>query len=335
MIKVDTIYGIDDSEEIVPILKTLKKAIKISKSGDIISLMPGSYDPFQIRSMNSKFELKIAGSGSNTICHQSTFEGFFDFCYENLKLDSCNIISSSSNFSFRDIKFMAMNTINFSQYSDSIDNETKTYITFERCRFEHNFQIIILSGNYVISFKSCEIAGKIPLIFAKRGELVMRLSNTDFENPILFNKDCIVEIQYTCCNFTCPIYQGKESLIISKDSLYGSPNLFNKRLNNSPASLVSDEPLTNKSDNVEYQKEFYGAILIKSDDFSELEANKYTKVIFNTGNLPLTIKLPKEADNGHIITICSLSEIIINDEIYNERNIRFAYIYECGWIKLL
>lgn len=332
MIKVDTIYGNDNSEEEPRVMKTLKNAIKVSKSGDTISLMPGSYDPFQIRSKKTNFELKIIGSGSNTICHESNFEGFFDLSYENLKIDTCNITSSSSNFLFKDIKFIAMNNIHLSEYNG--DN-SKNYIIFERCRFEHNFQIIILGGSYVISFKSCEIMGKIPLIFAKKGELIIRISNTDFETPILFNKDCIVEIQHTCCNFTCPIYQGRESLIISRDNLYGSPSLsqINGLLNKREGS---DGSLTcNVNEDINYQKEFYGGILIKSDDFPELQAHKYTKVIFNNGSIPLTVKLSEEAENGHIITICSFSKIIVDEIEYDEKMIKFAYIYDYGWIKLL
>ena len=281
MIKVDTIYGVDIIEDgNVPYysdipLKTLTKAIEISKSGDIISLLPSTHEPFQIRSKTTHFELKIIGSGNNTLCPQSAFEGFFDISYENIKIESCYIKSSSSNFNFKDVKFVTMNTIILEAYHENKSEDPRTHIIFERCKFDYNFQIIIKNGNYVLSFKSCEIKGKIPLVFAKRGDITIKISNTDFENPILMNVDCVAEIQYTCCNFTCPIYNGKETLLYTKDNMIGSTSPFERERSvinydkggcyeTSPNS--ENKPKIDKKNSIEYLREFYGAIMINSDE---------------------------------------------------------------------
>lgn len=345
MIKVDTIYGNDIDENDNNTLRTLTKAMEISKTGDSISLMPGNYDSFSIKSITTNFELKIIGSGANTVCPQSTFEGFFDFTYENLKIDNCDIKSNSSNFIFRDVKFASMNTIQLSGYNESKNNNSKTYIVFEKCRFNHNFQIIILSGSYVISFKSCEIAGKIPLIFAKKGEVTIRMSNTDFESPILLNKESICEIQYTCCNFTCPIYQGKEVLVISKDNIYNATPTIPGRpqslsiLGSGSSDEMSDSEFKDKSGSINKDREFYGGIVCNSDDFGEIPAHKYTKVIYNKGTNPLFVKLPKIVDNGHILKIISKSPILIDIPIEDHDNksvgvLDLVWIYPNGWLKI-
>ena len=349
MIKVDAIYGIDTNEEVdnyyysdIP-LKTLTKAIEVSKSGDVISLMPGTHEPFNIRAKTSHFELKIIGCGNNTICSQSAFEGFFDISYENLKIDTCYIISSSSNFNFKDVKFVSMNTMHLEAYHENKSEDPRTHIVFDRCKFDHNFQIIIKNGNYVLSFKSCEIKGRIPLVYAKRGDITIKVSNTDFENPILLNVDCVAEIQHTCCNFTCPIYNGKETLIYTKDNIMGSSPPFERTRSSSNYDkggydenteiipINEDQLKTNKKKNIEYLRELYGAIMVNSDELEELPLHRYTKLVVNQGNTPLTIKLPKETDNGHIITIYSYGPLIIGENTYKPGYVRLGWIYPNGW----
>ena len=332
MLKVDTIYGNDDNSEC---FKTLEKAIEISKSGDSISLMPGTYDSFQVRSKTTNFELKITGSGSNTVCSNSNFDGFFDITYENLKVDICNINSSSSNFIYRDVKFVSMNTMTLSGYENTLSENPRTFIVFDKCTFGYNFQIILLSGIYVISFKNCNISGKIPLIFAKKGELVVKISNTDFETPILHNKNSIVEIQHTCCNFTCPIYQGNECLVYTKDNFYNSTPEIKER-SVSLIGYMSSEPIESLKSGTDdnYEAELYAAIMMNSDDYDELRIHRYTKLVVNKGKKLLSLSLPKETSNGHILMIYSDSEVEVDFDVYDERIIKMAWIYNYGWIKL-
>lgn len=325
MLRVDTIYGDDDNLEC---FKTIGKAIEISKTGDTISLMPGTYDSFQIRSKTTNFELKIQGSGFNTVCSQSNFEGFFDITYENLKIDISSISASSSNFIFREVKFVNFNTMNLSSFHSILNENIHNYIVFERCTFGRNFQIIVNNGDYVISFKSCSISGKIPLIFAKSGTVTIKISNTDFEYPILMNKNAFVEIQHTCCNFNCPIYQGKESLIYTKDTLSSFSPLERER------SVSNTFEHIKGGDNIEYEKELYAAIVIDSDNDEEIPIHKYTKLVVNTGTSLLYVKFPLEAPNGHIVLIYSKGPIEVKGTIYDERIIKYAWIYDHGWLKL-
>lgn len=363
MIRVDASYGID-IDEISDIniydttFKTLTQAIKISKTGDNILLMPGTYEPPEIKSRTNHFECKITGSGNNTISSQSSFEGFFNFSYENLKLDNILIKSTSSNFSFKDVNFISMCTMQLETYHDNKTEDHRTHIVFDRCSFNHNFQIIIENGSYVLSFKSCIIKGKIPLIYAKRGDITIKISNTDFEYPILSNKDCIAEIQHTSCNFTCPIYTGKDTLIYTKDNFLSISPLQERGRSVSNSAILIDKGFKSydedcyddrdgdledihirerksstgeKISSIRYQKELYGAIIMDSSVYEELPIHRFTKLVVNKGMDPLTVKLPKEAENGHILEIFSEGPILIGTNIYNDKYLKLAWIYSYGW----
>lgn len=363
MIHVDTSYGIDtdyiEGKNIYDnTFKTLTQAIKISKTGDSILLMPGTYEPPEIKSRTNHFELKITGSGNNTISSQTSFEGFFNFSYENLKVDNVLIKSTSSNFTFKDVSFISLCTIQLETYHDNKSEDHRTHIIFDRCLFNHNFQIIIESGSYVLSFKSCTIKGKIPLVYAKRGDITIKLSNTDFEYPILSNKDCVAEIQHISCNFTCPIYKGKETLVYTKDILLSVSPLQERGRSISSAVLIEkgiksydedidgdlediDAPMLERKSSLSkthqinntnrYQRELYAAIIMDSDEFEELPVHKFTKLVVNKGMSPLTIKLPKEAENGHQVEIFSDGPIIIGTSTYNDKYLKLSWIYSYGW----
>lgn len=359
MLKVDMVCGIDPDENLINnhydlTLKTLTKAIKISKSKDSILLRPGTYEPFEISSRGDHFELKIIGTGNNTICSESFFEGFFDFTYENLKIENTCIKSSSSNFSYKDVNFVSLNTMQLQSYHENKSEDHRTHIIFERCTFNHNFQIVVESGSYVLTFKSCIIKGKIPLVYGKRGDITIKISNTDFEYPIFSNKDCYAEIQHTVCNFTCPIYKGKETLVYTKDNLQSvSPlqergrSISNAIFVNKGNEVIDDyiEDIIEEGDNdgikfsllkdpkntTSYQRELYGAIIIDSSDFPTLELFKFTRLVVNNGRKPLNIILPKEAENGHQLEIFSKGPLIINSKEYKCRYIKMAWIFSYGW----
>ena len=350
MIRVDASYGIDidNIENIYDItFKTLTQAIKISKTCDNILLMPGTYEPPEIKSRTNHFELKIIGSGNNTVSSQTSFEGFFNFSYENLKLDNILIKSTSSNFSFKDVSFISLCTMQLETYHDNKSEDHRTHIIFDRCVFNHNFQIIIENGSYVLSFKSCTIKGKIPLVYAKRGDITIKISNTDFEYPILSNKDCIAEIQHISCNFNCPIYKGKETLVYTKDNILSISPLQERGRSISNAVFIEkgirsyDEEnefenyeLNGKksiSNNINYQKELYAAIIMDSNEYHELPIHKFTKLVVNKGTNSLKIKLPKEVENGHLLEIFSEGPIIIDTITYNNKYLKLSWIYSYGW----
>lgn len=346
MIKVDNIYGIDRDfvpsiKDENPYLNTISKAIELSKSSDVISLSPGTYDPYHIKSSTNVFELTIIGSGSNSICPQSSYEGFFDLTFENVKIDNMEIISSSSNFTFRDTKFTTLNVMQLGRYSKNIGDIHQTYIVFDRCKFGYNYQIILNDGNYVISFKSCEITGKIPIVFARKGSLILNISSTDFSNSILMNRNCMAEIHHSCCNFNCPIYQGKETLVQTKDYLFNiSPSVtttefFERERSSSTLAVPDIDLLYNKSENDQNNekllRELRGAIMLNSDTYPVLDVHKYTKLIVNNGSEILTLNLPEDSENGHILTIYSNSNVIINKVKYTNKIIKLAWIFGHGW----
>jgi hypothetical protein len=330
MLKVNIILENDDilNNE----FQTLSKAIEVSKSGDNISVSPGSYEPIQINSKITPFELKIEGSGMNTICSQFIFDGFFDFTFQNLKIENINMTTSSSNFNFYDVKFITMNKIILNSYKDILGEDPRTTIIFEKCRFGNNFQIELLSGSYVISFKSCEFKGIIPTIYAKKGEINVKISNTDFEESFLYNKNAIVEIQHTSCNFNCPIYKGKECLVYTKDNICGSttPLISNLFLFNEKKEKENSEIKEEKEWDHE-KKELYGAITINSEDYNNLKLHEYTKFVKILGCSPVNIFLPKSASNGHLIEIYTEAVIFIDDQEYHNRIIKIRWIYGDGW----
>lgn len=347
MLKVDTVYGNDDEDDtsqkdVEHIFKTLNKAITVSKNGDTITLPPGIFEYFNISSKTTNFELKIIGSGNNTVCGGAVFTGFFDFTFDSVKCDSLEIRSSVSHFNFRDVRFVSLNTMELYGYSDIPTDyqegiEKTTYITFEKCRFDHNFQIIMKEGDYVLSFNNCQFIGKIPLIYAKKGFLKVNLTNVNFENTLLKNDKAIVEYSYVACNFPpdIPFYIGTDCMNKSREviqkahSSYSSPLTFDK----SHINGVTPSDISNNSD-IDYQKEFYGAISFSSNDNDEIRAHRYTRLINNTGDTTLKVILPQEADNGHQIVIVSeKADIIVGTETYKEPCIIFGFIYDYGWIK--
>lgn len=332
MLKVDTVYGNDDSQE-EKVFKTLNKAITVSKKGDTIVLSPGTFDSFMLSSKVDIFDLSFKGTGNNTHCTSSTFNGFFDVSFEDMKLDSFEIKSISSNFSFRNVRFVSLHVMELYGYNDlpANGNHTKTtYISFDRCRFDYNFQIILREGDYVLSFTSCQFIGNVPLIYAKKGMLKINLTNINFEHTILKNDKAIVEYSHVSCNFSpdIPFYVGNECTDKSRETIQGhfSPTVREKSVSVLGVMSNSEE---------EYQKEFYGAISFSSNDSDTIRAHRYTRLINNTGTVPLKVILPREADNGHHITIISeRAPIIIEDRIYREACIMLGFIYDHGWIKI-
>lgn len=345
MFKVDTICGDDNSEDssIIP-FKTLTHAIDVSKSGDIIMLQPGTYEDFQLNSKKNIFELTLSGIGHNSICVSSIFNGYFDVNYNDVKVDSFKIESSSSKFRFKNVRFVTLNVMELDKFEGKIGDSSKVYITFEGCRFDHNFQIIINGGDYVLTFKSCEISGKIPLIYAKKGDVTVKISNTDFEHTLMKVGRATSEIQHISCNFPpdIPIFTGNECLIKSRDIVYGQTPLsssnsgyFGRVRSDSLLFDGKEKGPESLADSESYQKELYGAISINSDDCEELSAHKYTRLIHVKGTGSLTIILPDNADNGHMITIVSeVPHIIINRIKYTERSFIMGWIYDYGWLKI-
>lgn len=339
MIKVDTIYGNDDSNDPSKFpFKTLTHAIDTSKSGDIITLQPATYEEFQIFSRKNIFELSIIGSGYNSICTSSIFGGYFDVNYTDLKIESFKISSSSSKFRFKNSRFVALNVMELNNYDTNANDDFKVNVTFENCIFDHNFQIIILGGNYTLTFKSCEISGKIPLIYAKRGDVYVKISNTDFEHTLMKVDKATASIQHISCNFPpdIPIYIGNECLIKNRDSVGNQtplPNYMGRIRSDSSILCGEGKGTEITNDSESYERQLYGAISILSDECDELIAHRYTKLIHVKGNKPLTILLPENTDNGHIITIVSeLQKIKIDNVVYKESLIVVGWIYDYGWI---
>jgi hypothetical protein len=345
MIKVDTICGDDNSEDnsIIP-FKTLTHAVDISKSGDTIMLQPGTYEDFQLNSKQNIFELTLSGSGYSSICVSSIFNGFFDVSYNDIKVDSFKIIAASSKFRFKNVRFVTLNVMELNMFDKKIGDNSKVYITFDSCRFDHNFQIIIDGGDYVITFKSCEISGKIPLIYAKKGDIVIKISNTDFEYTLLHVGRATAEIQHVSCNFPpdIPIFSGRECLIKSRDSVYSqtpipitNTGFFGRTRSESNLFDGKEKGSDSISESDAYHRELYGAISINSDDCDELPAHKYTKIIHVKGTNSITIILPENSDNGHSIIIVSEgSKIIIDGIIYSDSVIIMGWIYDYGWLKI-
>lgn len=346
MIKVDTICGDDNSKDnsIIP-FKTLTHAIDVSKNGDTIILQPGTYEDFQLNSKQNIFELTLSGIGNNSICVNSTFVGYFDVNYNNIKVDSFKIESSSSKFKFTNVRFVTLNVMELNKFEEKTNSNNKVNILFDGCRFDHNFQIIIHGGNYNLTFKSCEILGKIPLIYAKKGEVSVKISNTDFEYTLMnINKSIIAEIQHISCNFPpdIPIFIGGECLIKSRDYIYNqtplsisTSNFFERTKSETIFNDTKEKSSESFDESENYKKELYGAISINSDDCEELIAHKYTKLIHVKGSKTLTIILPDNADNGHCIKIVSEVEyIIINNIKYFDSLIVMGWIYDYGWLHI-
>ena len=51
-------------------------------------MLPGTHDSIDISSFTKHFELKLKGSGSNTICSKLVFNGFFDLTFEDMLVEN-------------------------------------------------------------------------------------------------------------------------------------------------------------------------------------------------------------------------------------------------------
>lgn len=348
MLRVDTVYGNDDRDIVESgeehVFKTLDRAIKVSKNGDTIVLPPGVFGVFGIGSRLTFCELKIIGAGHNTVCTGASFNGFFDFILEDLKCECLKITSSTSHFTFRNVRFMSMNTIELFPYDgipDKLPNDTQrtTYITFDKCRFDYNFQIILKDGDYNLSFTSCEFIGNLPLIYAKKGSLKLNLTSMNFEKTLLNNDKAIVEYSHVSCNFPpdVPFFTGtncmdkSRSTIQSSHALIESPSFFNLNRVRSDSIKALD---VNDDLSTEYQKERDGAISFSSNDYPEIRLRKFTRLVNNTGEATLSIILPEDPENGHQVVIVSENaDVIVEGKKYKEQCLIFGFIYDYGWIK--
>lgn len=329
---VDTILGKDEDREIedLPYL-TLDKAIDISKSGDLIKISPGTYNPIQLFSKTKPFEITITGSGFNSICNKFVFDGMFDVTMKDLKIDSITFNTFNSNFKFVNCKFTARNEINLNDSDIPFEGEKEsTYISFEDCIFDSNFQMKLEVGKYNIAIKSCEIRhSTIPLIYTRNGELNLKLNMINLEIPILKNSKAYVEIQYTCCNFMCPLYSGNECVTYTKDTIYSlSPQIMTQS-----QFIIDDDKC--KGDNTD-EIDIFRAVALDTDKFPQrLIIHKYTNIFRIFGKNPAYLILPLEKDlqNGYRLEIFSEVPFVdINGTKYSKKHILLIWIYGDGWL---
>jgi len=346
MYQVDIVNGNDENNNSYgSVFKTLDEAIKISNTGDTISVLPGTHDAISIISSKKHFEMNIKGSGSNTICSRFTFTGFFDFTLEDMTIENCDLDITCSKFKFKNVKFAGMTTIKVKKYEKILGNEHRNIFLFDNCKFENNFQVEFVDGNNIVSIKSCEIAGHLPLLICKSGTAcTLKITNTNFEHPILLNSKSQVEIQHIGCNFICPLFIGSDTLTYTKDN-YISPRLgafsnspeteFNitnnisKSLSLSPSQTISlSKEIINKySEDVER----YGGIEIDSNKNSRLVAHKVTEFIRVKGKTPFELILPKEPINGHLIEIYTDTVLIIDGNEYHDNIIKIRWTINGGF----
>lgn len=344
-IVVDALNGKDDILNFSESYQTLDKAIEMSNSGDYIELKPGNYNGVKIESKIRPFELIIKGSGIQTICNTFIFDGLFDITFEKIKLENINLITKLSNFTFCRCKFTARNEMLLEKFLSELDNNTsnnednKTFIVFENCIFDYNFQIKITSGSYIVEIKNCQIRkSTIPLIFAKKGELVLKLSAINMENTILKNTKALVEIQYTCCIFTCPLYSGSDCLVISKDNTYSmSPIVYPTQFIHSSSEIKSDNLLNEEnynSTNLD-ERDTFRAISLDTDIFpNTLKIHKYTRILRLKGSNPIDILLPNTLNlqNGYSLLIFSeIPYIKIDNKKYTAKKLTIYWILNEGW----
>lgn len=329
MIEVDAIYGDDNKQDSgIRIYKKLTEAIKISNSSDVINIKPATYEKINIRSSERLFELTINGSGFNTILPHCNFEGFLDLRFENIKMETCNIISSSSVFVFKNVKFKSLNRITLKNYSVFLGVDPRTCILFDNCTFDYNYQIILENSNYMLSFKSCEIKGTIPLVYLKKGELSLKITNINLEYPILHNSNGVCEIQHVGCNFICNLYEGSETLIYSKDNVFFNTPLSINENSASTAVIVGTENLLNKLDNKK-------AIVVNSNENDSLEINEHHRIILNEGLKILSCILPENSKNGHSVTIFTNSNLKFNNRVFRCKKLQLIFINDYGWIAII
>lgn len=188
---VDLINGIDsDTNDVNKTYKTLEHALSLLNSGDNVFIYPGKYSGINLESETNMFEYGIKGFGHVVEFGEIKHTGFIKSLIENIKIRDVICESSSSIFTYKNIEFIGGHTFLCKGFNKSLEIPTNE-IEFIDCTFGINFQLIVKSGIYNISFKNCTFRSKIlPLICLKGGTVDLKLTLCNLDVPIVNNIIC-------------------------------------------------------------------------------------------------------------------------------------------------
>lgn len=327
------IDSIDDRNEIP--YKTTDSAIDDAQNGSSILVYPGTYSGIDIETQNlNPFEYNITGYGKNTFFNSVIHKGFVNSVYKSISLHDIEIYTvSECTLKFDNVYFIGghkmilkmINNINVSQLNE---------ITFCDCEFGINFQIIIKSGIYKITFKNCTFKSKvIPIIYSYYGEIELYITTCNLEVPIIENKKSIVYIYHSSSIFKNEIWGGKECSVFSMNEQQTLSNLKSQKTYHSELSNRKLSQILSSNNKV--VSDIYKAIQIDSSEFNIIKLKNETEFVHILGIIPVTIILPEEKSisNGHYIQILNEGSIaIINGLQYTDRVINIRYLFNRGWI---
>jgi hypothetical protein len=152
----------------------LHEVIKLCNSGDIIKLIPSSYDSLIISSKDRPIELTISSfieDFNHTIISKIELYGLFNITFNYLKLYSLNLSLNNSYCKFNNCRFTARNKL-------ILQNCILNNIIFDDCIFDFNFQIQLINCNCQIEITSCKIKNRvIPLLYVKNS--VLKVNSID------------------------------------------------------------------------------------------------------------------------------------------------------------
>lgn len=338
LIVVDEHYGDDEyhNGSMQEPLKSLRKALDISKSGDRILLNNGTYTKTNFQ-VEETYTLSISGNSGNSILDENTFEsrGNLFVNFSDIKIRYLTAKVYEDVYRFDNVIFL--NRRKFKIYSDG--NEGNSVFKFNKCTFTSHFQIYA-ECSLQLDFNDCIFMGNLPTVYVKNAKVNINVSMSTIANPICFNRgdNYDVSISTVNCNILNGLYTGS-ICNINNPYVKDSPRL-NICSKLSSVKLLSPESII-EGENVEINR---GKIVEIDPDITKewfLE-DDVTFVFINEPNKrkrkDFILHLPNNATVGHRISIVTYSNLKIvgnrGNNIYKSdpRTIEVIYLSNERWL---
>jgi len=312
--------------------RTIDRAMELSKTGSKIFVYPGNYSGVDIETeTQNSFEYTIQGTGKNVIFNYVKHNGYINSIYHDISIKDLIYNCSNTETSFTGVNFCGGYKFMCRGIYD-VNENPQNEIEFNNCSFGINFQIIVESGMFKITFKNCKFSkGTIPVIFVKNGDVEVDITFCNVSNILLNNLKGFVYIYHTSCIFKDRIWSGKECMVVSSDV---GMTLSGQRSTKSCYDKIPEQG-ERKIVQKHTMDDLYKGVEVDTDEFTSITLKSVTEFVYVIGKNPLTVILPDEdtVPNSHYIQILnSGTVVIINDLQYSNRIINIRYLVGRGWI---
>lgn len=295
-ITVDCIGGNDNENS--KNFKTLDYCMEKINSGNSVFILPGAYPGLNVESIESIFEYTLEGTGIDVELFEVTHKGKINAKYKKMKMREIRIEGIGNALDFREVDFSHNHEFFCIQNNNNNNNTCNIQddLTFIDCTFGINYQLIVKTGNYNITFRNCIFRGKrkIPIIVAKQSKVKLNVTLCDFDVPLIHNENSLVNIQHCNCNFT-QLWSGMQCYV----------------RNNQKTKIVD------------------------SNKYCRIKISHSVEFLVIRGKFSITIDLPDidKIQDGHIIEILNQCPVVkINGRKYYKNIIKIRLVENCWFI---